>query len=82
MALQGCLCHISDTEFILIGVIVAPRGLVNPVPRAYACGFGALPCKDFGTFIPALTHGAFCGTGRTSPGLWLWIHGLDKMEGK
>ncbi len=36
---------------------------VNPVPRAYARGFGALPCKDLGTFISALAHGAFCGTG-------------------
>ena len=34
----------------------------KPVPRTYVRGFGALPFGMFGTFIPALTYGAFCGT--------------------
>ncbi len=36
---------------------------VNPVPPDNAQGVGASPCREAGTFIPALTDGAFRGSG-------------------
>ena len=47
----------SLTLVVRIGIGHWRSELVNPVPRTYVLS------KEFGTFIPGLTIGAFCRSG-------------------